>query len=73
MPRYFFDLHPTLDNIGVDLPNEQAAWREAMQYVRDMQDKLAPGDRWRLTVRRDVRFVYRIDVKTTSWLGQHDP
>ena len=70
MPRYFFDVLLNRDHVGIDLPNDQAAWKEAMQYVREMQDTLAPSDRWRLTVRRDVRIVYRIDLKTTAWLGQ---
>ena len=69
MPRYFFDVQLNRDHVGIDLPNDQAASKEAMQYVREMQDTLAPGDRWRLTVRRDIRIVYRIDLKTTAWLG----
>ena len=69
MPRYFFDVQLNRDKVGIDLPNEQAAWKEAMAYVREMQDALAPGDRWRLTVRRDVRIVYRIDLKTIAWPG----
>lgn len=73
MPRYFFDINdvrPHRDDIGTDLADDDAAWKEAMRCIREVEDVLTPGDRWRLTVRRDVRIVFRIDIRTTAWLGQ---
>jgi hypothetical protein len=78
MPRYSFDIlrnerQSHRDEVGTDLPDDQAAWKEAMRCVREIEDVLAPGDKWRLTVRRDVRIVFRIEIKTMGWLGQREP
>jgi hypothetical protein len=75
MPRYSFDVLRNerqfhRDEVGTDLADDRAAWKEAMRCVREIEDVLAPGGQWRLTVRRDVRIVFRIEIKTTAWLGQ---
>jgi hypothetical protein len=75
MPRYAFDINRNdkqfhRDEMGTELPNDRAAWTEAMRCLREVEDVLAPGDRWKLTVRRDTRIVFRIEIKTTGWLGQ---
>ncbi|WP_458194122.1 DUF6894 family protein [Bradyrhizobium sp. UFLA05-153] len=54
MPRYYFDIHnghPYRDELGEDLPNDEAAWRTAIRLARDIEDKLAPGGVWKLVVR----------------------
>lgn len=71
MPRYFFDIARNekqfhRDGVGTDIVDDHAAWKEAMRCVREVEDVLTPGDRWRLTVRRDVRIVFRIEIKTTG-------
>ena len=75
MPRYSFDITRNnkqfhRDEKGTDLPDDQAAWYEAKRCVREIEDVLSPGDSWRLTVRCAIRIVYRIEIKTTGWLGQ---
>jgi uncharacterized protein DUF6894 len=75
MPRYFFDIHdvqPHRDSIGADLADDDAAWIEAKRCIREAEDALTPGDKWQLTVRQDVRFVFRIEIKTTGWLGRRE-
>ena len=57
MPRYFFNVlynRAELDEQGEDLPDAQAAWREATktagQILRDLDGGLRPGQEWRLEV-----------------------
>jgi hypothetical protein len=72
MPRYFFDVQngeSRRDEVGAEFMDDQAAWKEAVRTMRGAEDALAPGDTWRVTVRRDVRILYRIEIKTTAWLG----
>jgi hypothetical protein len=38
MPRYFFNIYdtpPTLDDQGEDLPDDEAAWREATSFAAE--------------------------------------
>ncbi len=75
MPRYSFDIahknkQSHLDEVGTELPDDKAAWKEAMRCVREIEDVLRPGETWRMTVRRNVRIVFRIEIKTTGWLGK---
>jgi hypothetical protein len=75
MPVYSFDIvrndkQPHRDEVGTELADDEAAWKEAMRYVREIKDVLSPDDKWRLTVLRDVRIVFRIEIKTTGWLGR---
>ena len=58
MPRYFFNVYhdrAELDAEGEELPDMQAAWREATvtagQIIQDLDGKLRPGGKdWRLEV-----------------------
>ena len=58
MPRYFFNVYhdrAELDDEGEELPDLQAAWREATvtagQIIQDLDGKLRPGGKdWRLEV-----------------------
>lgn len=57
MPRYFFNVYhdrAELDEEGEELPDVQAAWREATvtagQIIQDLDGRLKPGKDWRLEV-----------------------
>ena len=57
MPRYFFNVYydrAELDEEGEELPDMQAAWREATmtagQIIQDLDGKFRPGKEWRLEV-----------------------
>jgi Domain of unknown function (DUF6894) len=58
MPRYFFHIHQAgqhlPDVIGCDLPDEDAAWKEATitagQLLEDLDGALKPGLQWRMEV-----------------------
>lgn len=58
MPKYFFNVssdHDAFrDDIGQDLPDIRAAWREATaaagQSLRDMDGRLQPGSEWCMEV-----------------------
>ena len=57
MPRYFLTSITTgaePDEEGEELPDMQAAWREATvtagQIIQDLDGKLRPGKDWRLEV-----------------------
>jgi hypothetical protein len=67
MARYFFDFEgstPYLDAVGEDLPDDDAAWLEAMRLAKDMEGRLRPGQSWHLDVRNGDRFVYSVEVIT---------
>ena len=76
MARYSFDVTRNnkqfhRDLIGTELVDDDTAWIEAMRWVRETGGVLSPGDNWRLTVRRDdIRIVFRIEIKSTAWLGR---
>jgi hypothetical protein len=57
MPRYFFHVHHDThqrDDVGEELPDKHAAWREATvtagQILQDLDGKLRPGHDWSLEV-----------------------
>jgi len=57
MPRYFFNVyHETsqADEVGEELPDRHAAWREATitagQLLQSLDGKLQPGCDWRMEV-----------------------
>ena len=57
MARYFFNVYHErveLDEEGEELPDVQAAWREATvtagQIIQDLDGGLSPGQDWRLEV-----------------------
>jgi Domain of unknown function (DUF6894) len=70
MPRYFFNIHhegSRADTEGEDLPNKEAAWREATlvagELLRDIDGKFKPGQDWSLEVtdeRRNPLYILRI-------------
>jgi hypothetical protein len=62
MPRYFFHVYhdrPELDEEGEELPDAQAAWREATvtvgQIIQDLNGRLRPGRGWRMEVTTNSR------------------
>jgi len=57
MPRYFFNVYhdqTQLDFEGEELPDMQAAWKEATvtagQMIQGIDGRLRPGAEWRLEV-----------------------
>ncbi|AHY49373.1 hypothetical protein JQ582_42335 [Bradyrhizobium japonicum] len=57
MPKYFFHItheHTEIDDVGEELPDKHAAWKEATiaagQMLQDMDGKLRPGHDWRMEV-----------------------
>ena len=53
MPRYFFNVHnvePTVDDLGEELPDDEAAWKEATSYAgelfKDIDGRFRPGQQW---------------------------
>ena len=58
MPRYYFNVYherAELDEEGEELPDLQAAWREATvtagQIIQDLDGRLRPGGKdWRMEV-----------------------
>jgi hypothetical protein len=65
MPRYFFNLDgakPFLDKEGVELPDDEAAWREAKLFARDIESNLRPGEMWYLEVHERDRPIYQLRV-----------
>jgi uncharacterized protein DUF6894 len=67
MPQYFFNItngHPFKDPLGEDLPDDNAAWEQAVKTVRDIESSLdLDGSRhWSLEVKREATSIFRIDV-----------
>jgi hypothetical protein len=65
MARYFFHIsgsHPFQDGQGVEHPDDERAWREAMRLMRDVELNLRPEGTWGLAVREGDRLVYQIHV-----------
>jgi hypothetical protein len=63
--RYFFHIDgecPFRDDTGTELPDDRAAWREAMRLTRDVEANLTPGMKWHLQVSEGEIPVYRIVV-----------
>jgi hypothetical protein len=59
MPRYLFNVFcdseaPYLDDIGDELPNDEAAWRSALisagQSIRDLTRRFPRHGTWRMEV-----------------------
>jgi len=69
MPQYFFDFSngtPHRDEVGEEMSDDRAAWREALRITRELEDVLTPGGRWYLEVRREDTPLFRIEV-TSHW------
>ena len=69
MPRYFFNVHdvqPSTDSLGEELPDDEAAWKEATTHAgelfRDIDSKFRPGQEWSLELtdeaRRPLYFIH---------------
>ena len=70
MPRYFFQLegtHPYLDEDGMELPDDAAAWAEAKRFARDIESHLQLGEVWRLEVRNGGRPVFLLIVSSSRF------
>ncbi|SCB54791.1 hypothetical protein GA0061098_103059 [Bradyrhizobium shewense] len=73
MPRYYFNVlnvAPHADYEGEELPDDEAAWREATSagaLLNDIDGKFRPGQEWRLEV-KDVagRLVHTICISLKS-------
>ena len=76
MPRYFFNIHgahPSPDEEGDELPDNEAAWREATVIVgelfKNIDGKFRPGEEWALEVADDQRkplYLIRINAQETK-------
>jgi uncharacterized protein DUF6894 len=72
MPRYHFnasDVSPAPDDMGEELPNDEAAWREATivagQIFRDLDGKLRLNQDWTLDVADESRSpLFQIHIST---------
>ncbi|MGY4325929.1 signal recognition particle GTPase [Bradyrhizobium sp. LB7.2] len=70
MPRYFFHVHnvaPSKDEQGEELPDDEAAWREATTFAgalfRDVDGKFRPGEEWSLEVMDEAgKPIYFISI-----------
>jgi hypothetical protein len=73
MPRYFFNIQngssgPDME--GEELPNKEAAWREATlmagELFKDLDGKLRPDHEWSLEVtdeRRNPLYYIRVSAE----------
>jgi hypothetical protein len=55
MARYYFHIdhaQPHKDGLGEALPDDAAAWAEALRLVRDVEDWIKSADKWTLKLRR---------------------
>ena len=74
MPRYFFNVYHEAsekDEIGEELPDQHAAWREATvtagQMLQSLDGKLQPGLDWRMEVTDEFAntlYVINVSAKT---------
>jgi hypothetical protein len=76
MPRYFFNVHgvrKSTDELGEELPNDQAAWVEATiiagELFRDINGKFQPGQEWTLEVTdAERRSLYSINISAKKYV-----
>lgn len=74
MPKYYFNvrgLEPSIDNLGENLSDDEAAWAEAMSYAgalfKDINVKLRPGKGWDLIVKDETgREIYQIRISSKA-------
>jgi hypothetical protein len=70
MPRYYFNVHNLKhgrDDIGDELPDDEAAWKEATliagELFKNVVGKFRPGQEWSLEVTDDQRrTLYSIQI-----------
>ena len=75
MPRYFFNVYhepPEPDEVGEELPDRHAAWKEATitagQILQCLDGKLQPGRDWRMEVTDEFAnplFVINVSAKNS--------
>lgn len=73
MPRYFFNIYHERDepdDIGEELPDQKAAWKEATisagQLLQSLDGKLQPGCDWRMEVTDELArplFIISVSAK----------
>jgi len=73
MPKFFFNIHhekPGVDAIGEDLPDKDAAWKEATliagELFKDMDGNFQPGTDWSIEVtdeRRNPLYLIRVSAE----------
>lgn len=67
MPRYFFDADDGRlyrEDAGQNLADDRAAWLEALRFTRALEQVLAPGEGWRVEVRKDDMTIFRLEIRT---------
>ena len=72
MPRYLFNVHdvePSTDETGEDLPDDEAAWKEATLFAgelfKDIDGRFRPGQEWSIEVTAaDGKPLYRIHIRS---------
>ncbi|MCK1598054.1 hypothetical protein [Bradyrhizobium sp. 164] len=77
MPRYFFHVHdvePSSDRHGEDLPDDEAAWREATSFAgqlfKDIDGRFRPGQAWSLEVTDEAgKPIYRIQITSKGQIS----
>ncbi|MGY3611042.1 MULTISPECIES: DUF6894 family protein [unclassified Bradyrhizobium] len=65
MPRFFFHINgkfPFQDEVGTELRDDRAAWKEALLLTRDIETWLQPGESWSLDVMARDGCLYRISI-----------
>ena len=43
--------------------DDRAAWLEALRFTRALEQVLAPGEGWRVEVRKDDVTVFRLEIR----------
>ncbi|MEY9154045.1 DUF6894 family protein [Bradyrhizobium japonicum] len=72
MPRYSFNVHdvePSIDNEGAELPDDEAAWKEATTFAgavcQDIDGKFRPGQEWSVEVLNEAgKTIYFIFISS---------
>ena len=67
MTRYFFQITngaPHRDDVGEELEDDVAAWREAKRLTRDIEHSLSVGGSWNLEVRDAKGAVCSITIES---------
>lgn len=74
MPRYFFNvgnMPPSLDTVGEELPDDEAAWVQATTFasdiLKDVDGRLRPGQSWALNVTDQSGLcLFQIQISTSK-------
>ena len=64
MAQYSFKIsNGELSFSTMELPDDDTAWRQAVQSVKDVEATLHPGGTWTVVVTREGMPIFRIDVR----------